>query len=121
MSYNHSVGIGGFLRWDFGNFFIYSTIRWRNRTYSPISITKYNNPLDAHVQIAWQPTRQLYVSVALPYYCGTKKDTTITQTGNYSNTVTKEYKSFSLRPWILISWTLRKNAKESIINKMPNI
>ena len=120
--YNGSVGINGYVRWDFcKNFFVYSTFSWRNRSYLPISYTKYCNPIDAHIQIAWQVTKNFYVTVGLPYYWGVRKNISITEGDNYYHMVETQYKSASLRPWILFSWTIRKNSKESIRNKVPGV
>ena len=116
-----SIALGGSLRWDFGNFFIYSKISWRNRRYTAISTTEYKNPTEAHVQIAWQATRQLYLSVGLPYFWGTRSNLTSIENAEYRSYIRKDYTSGSLRPWLLISWTLRKNANKAIKNKLPNI
>lgn len=116
-----SVGINGYVRWDFGNFFIYSRLGWKNRDYTPISTIKYENPIEAHIQIAWQATKQVYVSVGLPYFWGKKSQITTIDQSVYKSWQRDCFRSMSLRPWILISWTLRKNAKEAIPNKMPDL
>lgn len=115
------VGLSGYARWDFGKFFIYSNISWKNRDYTPISTIKYKNPMQAHVQIAWQATKQVYVSLGLPYFWGKKSQTTTTEQSVYKSWQHDCFKGMSLRPWLLVSWTLRKNAKEAIPNKMPSI
>lgn len=114
------VELGGYLRWDFGNFFIYSDISWQDKSYTAISKTKYTNPSIAHVQIAWQATKNLYLSVGLPYFWGTRTEKTTTNQSNYSCMTKTRFKSASLHPWILISWTIRKNANQSIENRMTN-
>lgn len=114
------VGVNGYVKWDFGHFFIYSYLMWQNRDYTPISTIRYKNPTEAHVQIAWQVNKHLYISLGLPYYWGVKKQTTTIDRAGYKSWQFDRFKGQSLRPWILISWTLRKNAKERIPNKMPN-
>lgn len=116
-----SYGIRGYFRWDFGDFFIYSSLSWRNRSYTSISQTIYKNPMEAHIQIAWQATEQLYFSLGLPYFWGTRKDVTQINQPSYSIDQHSFYESSSLRPWLLISWTLRKNAKMAIPRKLPNM
>lgn len=116
-----SYGIKGYFRWDFGDFFIYSSLSWRNRSYTSISQTIYKNPMEAHIQIAWQATEQLYFSLGLPYFWGTRKDVTQINQPSYSIDQHSFYDSSSLRPWLLISWTLRKNAKMAIPRKLPNM
>lgn len=116
-----SYGIRGYFRWDFGDFFIYSSLSWRNRSYTSISQTIYKNPMEAHIQIAWQATEQLYFSLGLPYFWGTRKDVTQINQPSYSIDQHSFYDSSSLRPWLLISWTLRKNAKMAIPRKLPNM
>ena len=116
-----SYGIKGYFRWDFGDFFIYSSLSWRNRSYTSISQTIYKNPMEAHIQIAWQATEQLYFSLGLPYFWGTRKDVTQINQPSYSIDQHSFYEGSSLRPWLLISWTLRKNAKMAIPRKLPNM
>lgn len=119
----HSNGIlelGGNMRWNFGNFFIYSDIQWQNRSYTAISKTEYKNPSVAHVQIAWQATKNLYLSAALPYFWGVRTEKRMIDQDNYTLVSEKRFKSASLRPWLLISWAIRKNSNQSIRNKMPN-
>lgn len=116
----NSLSLGGTLKWDFGHFFIYSSMSWRNHRYTPISTTKYKNPTEAHVQIAWQINKNLYASLGLPYFWGVKKDIVSTYGNGYSKTIENRYRGMSLRPWILISWTLRKNSRQAIENKLPD-
>lgn len=115
-----AIELGGNLKWDFGKFFIYSDISWQSKSYTAISETKYLNPSSAHVQMAWQATKQLYISAGLPYFWGVKTETSNINRGNYSYYTRKKYNSASLRPWILISWTIRKNVSQSIEDRMPN-
>lgn len=115
------VGVSGYVRWDFGNFFVYSKLGWKNREYTPIATIHYENPVEAHVQIAWQATQQLYLSLGLPYFWGVKSQTTTIDQPIYQSWQHDRFKGMSLRPWLLISWTLRKNAKEVIPGKMPNL
>lgn len=116
-----SYGIRGNLRWDFGDFFFYSFFSWRNRSYTAISQTEYKNPMEAHVQIAWQVNKQLYVSLALPYFWRTRSSVTQINQAGYTSYQRAFYESASMRPWLLISWTLRKNQKLAIPQKMPSL
>ena len=114
-----SVGVNGYLRWDFGNFFVYSNIEWKNRDYTAIATTEYSNPVQAHIQVAWQATKQIYISLGLPYFWGRKCQTTKIDQSVFKSWQHDCFKGMSLRPWLLISWTLRKNAKEALPDKMP--
>ena len=115
-----SFGVDYFFKWDFGNFFLYSTMSWRRRSYSPLGYTEYKNPTEAHVQLAWQVNKKLYISLGLPYYWGIRKTVSITETGSYFNRRQVSFKSSSLRPWLLVTWTLRKHSEESIRKKIPD-
>lgn len=116
-----AYGARGYFRWDFGSFFVYSSLSWRNYSYTSISQTAYKNPMEAHIQIAWQATDQLYASLGLPYFWGTRSHVTQVNQSSYRNQQQVFYESASLRPWLLISWTLRKNSKISIPRKIPNM
>lgn len=116
-----STGISGYARWDFGNFFIYTTISWRNKSYSPIGYTDYRNPTEAHCQLTWQVNRHLQFTLGVPYFWGVRSDVAVKNSEGYYSRVRTRYKSSSLRPWLLVSWTLRKNAKNSIEKKMPSL
>ncbi len=118
--YEGSLELDGNLKWDFGNFFIYSDVSWQQKSYTAISKTKYTNPSIAHVQIAWQATKSLYLSVGLPYFWGVRTEKTMINKDSYSCMTETRFKSASLRPWILVSWTLRKNTSQSIEDRMPN-
>lgn len=119
-SSNDIVELGGNLKWDFGKFFVYSDILWKNKSYTAVCQTTYQNPSIAHVQVAWQTTKSLYISAGLPYFWGVRAEKTMTNQGDYSNITKTRFKSSSLRPWILISWTIRKNTSQSIDDRMPN-
>lgn len=116
-----SLGLKGYFRWDFGDFFLYSSLEWKDKSYTAVSQTTYNNPLQAHIQLAWQMNKQVYISAGLPYFWGEKSHVKDINTEHYLSFQETFYKSSSLRPCILISWTLRKNSKLSIPNKMPNL
>ncbi len=115
-----SLELGGNLKWDFGKFFIYSDVAWLQKSYTAISRTKYTNPTTAHVQIAWQATKNLYLSVGLPYFWGVRTENSLINKNAYSCMTETRFKSASLHPWILLSWTIRKNTSQSIEDRMPN-
>lgn len=115
-----AFGVDYLVKWDFGHFFLYSTLSWRRRSYSPLGYTEYKNPMEAHVQLAWQVNRKLYISLGLPYYWGTRKTVDVTETGDYFSRRQTSFKSSSLRPWLLVTWTLRKHSEESIRRKIPD-
>lgn len=114
-----SVRIKTHVSWQFNNFFLSADIAWRNRLYSAISETRYENPYEASVQFGWTPTKQITVYACLPYFWGVRKTKTYINQGGYSSVVTQRFKSESLRPWILISWTMRKNSESKIADKIP--
>ncbi len=118
-SAKHSVRVKGQVMWDFGKFFLFAEVAWRNRQYSAISTTRLENPYEASFQLGWTPTKQLTIYACLPYFWGIRKNTTYINQGGYASTVTTRFKSESLRPWILIAWSLRKNSESKIADKMP--
>lgn len=116
-----SYGLNGNIRWNFSKFFVYATLSWINCSYTPIAKTIYKNPSEAHVQIAWNINKQWYASLGLPYFWGVRKEITTIDQDNYQYRQETRYKSSSLRPWLLVSWTMRKNPKKAIANKMPEL
>lgn len=117
----NSEEINASFRWDIGDFFIYSSVIWKNKKYSAISRTEYKNPTIAHIQFAWQINKHWYTSIGLPYFWGIRKEEMFINEGSYSSQMASQYSSASLRPWILVSWTMRKNSKKAIQRRMPSI
>ena len=72
-----STGISGYAIWDFGNFFIYTTISWRNKAYSPIGYTEYRNPTTAHCQLTWQANEHLQLTLGILYFWGIRNDVAV--------------------------------------------
>ncbi len=116
-----SYGVRGHFRWDFGDFFVYSSLSWRNRSYTSISQTYFKNPVESHVQIAWQANEQLYLSLGLPYFWGIRSSVTEINQPAYMSHQQTFFQSESLRPWLLISWTFRKNPKLAIPEKTGDL
>ncbi|MDE5969064.1 MAG: TonB-dependent receptor, partial [Muribaculaceae bacterium] len=119
--YLPSVALRGYAKWDIGNWYVYGDIIWKNRSYSAISQTRQLNPSQAIIQVGWYATNELRISVAMPYFWGIREVKTITKSPNYSDITTFRYKSESLRPWLLITYTIRRNAREAISNRMPEM
>lgn len=115
------VDMDAMLKWDFGHFFIYTTLEWQSRSYDAITRTVYHNPINAQIHLAWQINKQFYAAIGLPYYWGIKSNTTTTEMGDYCMSNKVKFKSESLRPWLLLTWTFRKNPKLSIANKIPDL
>lgn len=115
------VSLGGSVRWDFGKFFFYTSVDWKTRSYSPYSYTRYKSPTSSLIQLTWRPTRPVQITLGMYNYIGVKRQETITRKENYYKMTDLRYKGNSLHPFILVSWTIRKNAKYAIKNKMPNI
>lgn len=118
--YHHSVSLGGNLMYTFGNMFVYARIAWRNKDYTPTSVTRYANPIEAHAQLTWQPTKSLQLTLGLPYFWGVRKEKVTTTAGAYYKCVETRHTGTSLRPWILISWSMRRNTQIAIDDRMPN-
>ena len=118
---NGSIYLRGIFQWTFGKFLLHSVLEWRNKYYNAVSFTKYSNPTEAMLMLSWKATKTLQVAVGMPYFWGIRKETTLTDGAGYHGENSISYKSASLRPWILISWTLRKNSELSIRNKMPEL
>lgn len=120
-STKNAIGMSGWVKWDFGPCYLYSTIAWRNHAYSEYSKTEYKNPITASLVLGWQITKQLSVMASLPYYWGFRKSVTTQKTGSYYSRTEVKYKSEGMHPWILFAWTIRKNAKESLRHRMPDL
>lgn len=99
-------------KWDF-----YGQIMQYNSTYTPVSKTKQVT-LQTQLQLLYNITSRLYVSVALMDGIGRSKSEFITYGEQYYEHM-KQSKQYY--PWILVRYTLRKNLKKKIgINKMIN-
>lgn len=99
-------------KWDF-----YGRIMQYNSTYTPISKTKQVT-LQTQLQVVYNITNRLYVSVALMDGTGRSKAEFYTYGENYRECL-KQSKQYY--PWILIRYTLRKNLKKKIgIDKLIN-
>lgn len=102
------------LHWNFSNFFIYATMRWRNRAYTPIEMTEYRKPYNATFLLNWHPLPNLNLSLGTDYWCGIKVTVSTISQPTYHSVTKTRHKSASLRPWLLISWTIRRNSSEAI-------
>ena len=116
-----SFGINGGLwfyykKWTFGG-----DIDFISYDYTPISKTRQLTPGYSMVQVIYNFKKNFYVSVALPYAFGIPKTETETFADGYTSYYFQNMSTtnMSLRPWILLRYTIRKNEKRKI--KLGNI
>jgi hypothetical protein len=57
--------------------------------------------------------------LALPYYWGVRSEITRIGQADYTSYQRTYYQGTSFRPWVLVAWTLRRNAEQAIENRMP--
>lgn len=103
-----------YVRYRLRKFQMQSSMRWRNRAYSPESVTEYKNPLAASIDFFWQPINSLQIGVGMPYFWGVREYVSTRRSEEYYSRTKVRFKSSSLRPWLLISWTIRKNADRAL-------
>lgn len=89
-------------------------ISYRNYTYTPFSRTRQLTPEYSQVQVNYNFTKDFYIALALPYFIGRLATETNTRADSYSAYFRQEMISQSFRPWVLLRYTIRRNAKSKI-------
>ena len=89
-------------------------VNYQNYSYTSISRTRYHAPDYSSVQINYTILPGFYVAVALQYLNSPLHTTTLTVGDSYHSISSVKQKDYSFRPWILVRYTLRKNAKRKI-------
>lgn len=116
---NGSVSLSGHVNWYFGKFSLYAFVMWSNYSYSAISRTKYENPTVAFANLSWRVSQQVNITLGMPYFFGTRRELMSLEQKGYKTQQKTSYASERFRPWLQVSWTLRKNNHLAIRNKMP--
>ena len=107
-----SLGAGAWYTW--GRWYVGGDISYRNYTYTPFSRTRQLTPEYSQVQVNYNFTKDFYIALALPYFIGRLATETDTQADSYSAYFRQEMISQSFRPWVLLRYTIRRNAKSKI-------
>lgn len=87
-------------------------VEYRSRAYSPLTRIKYNSPTYASAQVNFNIKKNLYVAVCIQSL-DAYSQTMVTRDGDFYSW-SKNRHTTALRPWILIRYSIRKNAKKKI-------
>lgn len=93
------------------NFSFYGTFEYSARDYTAISFTKYYRPVMANLQVNYNFTPDFYIGICLQHITGEFRTKTITEDGPFRSVTENRYTDKSLRPWILLRYTFRKNSE----------
>ncbi len=86
----------------------------RNYLFTAISRTKQKTPDYSLLQIIYNFTKDFYISAAIQYFIGTSQMEVSTHSSTYRSFVSRRMTDQSMRPWILLRYTFRKNSKQKI-------
>lgn len=109
-----SVMLGGGLSANYKKWSFYGDVSWKNYTYTATTHARYHSPGYSSIQINYNFTPGFYIAVALQYLHGKKPTETWTDGADYHAWSSSTPCDASLRPWILIRYTFRKNVKKKI-------
>lgn len=114
-------GISGGLWFYYKKWTVGSDVEFFNYDYTPISRTRQLTPGYSMVQVIYNFTNNLYISIALPYVFGSPRTETETYADSYTSYYLRDMSMTNMtqRPWILLRYTIRKNDKRKI--KLGNI
>ncbi len=101
-------------KWYFGG-----SVNYRNRAYTAISKIKYRTPEYSMIQANYTFFPGFYLAIALQYLNGPQHTEAWTYGADYHSYYEQKNKDESLRPWILLRYTFRKNDKRKI--KLDNV
>lgn len=110
---------GGGLSATYRKWSFYGYISYQNYAYTAVSKTRYHSPSYSSVQLNYNFTPGFYVAVALQYLHGPQHTAVTTYGDDYRSFSSQALQDASLRPWILIRYTFRKNDKRKI--KLDNV
>ena len=119
--YRSRVALSGNATAFFRKFIIQARCTWGNRTYTATGYSRYMNPFTATIILVYRPTRQIEIMAGMDYFCGVRRMETINSTEGYTSRNYQRFTGESLKPFILFSWTLRKNSDQQIDRRMPSL
>lgn len=99
---------------QFKKFSFNGDFSFQNYSFSQYSTVSYRRPTMAQVQVTYNFTPDLYISLCLQDCMGEFCTRTMVNNGDYKNEVTKHFKNRCMHPWILLRYTFRKNSKNKI-------
>lgn len=117
--YKGRVALEGIVTAYLGKFIIQASCSWTNKTYTAIGYSRYLNPMTAGLILVWRPNPHIQVMTGMDYWCGVRRMETINHSSGYDSRHTFRYTGDSMKPFILFSWTLRRNDDEKIDSRMP--
>lgn len=123
-SFNHSayqgrVQLQGRVTAIFGKFIIQASALWTNKSYTAIGYTRYLNPSVASITGVWNVTPRIQLMVGMDYWCGVRRSETVNATDGYTSRYFARFTGDSLKPFVLFSWTLRRNSELYIDKRIP--
>ena len=96
-------------------------VNYINYEHTPVSRIHYKYPAYSSVQVNYKFTPNFYIAAALQYLHGKQPSETFTFSDGYQSLSTRTALDCSLRPWILIRYTFRKNNNKKIkLGKVVN-
>lgn len=97
----------------------YGYVFYQDYAYTAVSKEHYHSPSYSSVQLNYNFTPNFYIALALQYLHSPQHTDIMTYSDNYRSFSSRKLQDASLRPWILIRYTFRKNAKQKI--KLDNV
>lgn len=97
-----------------GKFSFYGTVDYNSMDADVNSYTRYYRPSTAEIQVNYNFTPDFYVALCLQHFTGRLDTKTVTKDGTFRQVTQTRYKDRSLRPWILVRYTFRKNDNKKI-------
>ena len=113
LSWKDNVWFNGGLWFYLKKWMIGGDINYSRYSYSPISRTHYIKPDYCQLQVNYNFTPNFYVAVLFPFVFGSETETE-TETAGYTAYNRQWRTGVTLRPSILIRYTIRKNPKRKI-------
>lgn len=117
--YHGSMESYGMLTAFLGKFIIQAQVVWQNKTFTDVGYTAWRTPSTASLIAVWRLNKHIQIMAGMDHFWGIKTNREIIDQNAYHSSTYSRFKGESLKPFILFSWTLRRNSELSIQNRMP--
>ncbi len=97
-----------------GKWMYYGSLYFNARDMDEYSIIRHYRPSRAELQVNYNITPDFYIGVSVQHFTGRYRTRTLTSDGTYHAAVSTVYTDRCVRPWVILRYTLRKNAKNKI-------
>lgn len=118
-SYRGFMESYGMLTAFLGKFIIQAQVVWRSKQYTDVGYTAWRTPSTASIIAVWRVNKHIQIMAGMDHFWGIKSNREIIDQEAYHSAIHSKFKGESLKPYILFSWTLRRNAQHSIEDRMP--